>query len=70
MWAPSWNWIRGGPCRRTTSMPRQYTPREWPVPSAFIAASFGVFAYFYPILAGVRLPPEAFRRWMWFPTWI
>ena len=38
--APPWNRSCGGPPRRTTSMPRQNTPREWPVPSAFIAASF------------------------------
>ena len=38
--APSWNRSCGGPSRRKTSMPRQNTPCEWPVPSAFIAASF------------------------------
>src|SRR5262245_30658797 len=37
--APSWNCRCGGPWRRTTSMPRQNTPCECPVPSAFIAAS-------------------------------
>ena len=38
--APPCNWSCGGPPRRTTSTSRQSTPCEWPVPSAFIAASF------------------------------
>ena len=38
--APPWNSRRGGPSPRTTSTPRHSTSGEWPVPSAFIAASF------------------------------
>ena len=38
--APSWKRSIGGPPALKTSIPSQYTPREWPVPSAFIAASF------------------------------
>lgn len=38
--APPCNRSCGGPNVRKTSMSFQRTPREWPVPSAFIAASF------------------------------
>ena len=38
--APPCNCSCGGPPRRTTSTSRHSTPCEWPVPSAFIAASF------------------------------
>lgn len=38
--------------------------------AAFLAVSAGLFVYFYPILSAAALPDaEAFRRWMWFPTW-
>jgi dolichyl-phosphate-mannose--protein O-mannosyl transferase len=36
----------------------------------FLAASALLFAYFYPILAGVRIDADAFSRWMWFRSWI
>lgn len=38
--APPCNRSCGGPNVRNTSMSFQSTPREWPVPSAFIVASF------------------------------
>lgn len=28
------------------------------------------FLFFYPILSGMPIPSEAFRRWMWFSSWI
>jgi dolichyl-phosphate-mannose--protein O-mannosyl transferase len=35
---------------------------------ATVVAAF--FIYFFPILAGLRIPSETFRKWMWFSTWI
>lgn len=37
---------------------------------AYLAVSAGVFAYFFPILAALRIPAEKFRDWMWFRSWI
>lgn len=31
---------------------------------------FGCFFYFFPILAALPIPANAFMRWMWFPSWI
>ncbi|MEG3123461.1 phospholipid carrier-dependent glycosyltransferase [Sphingomonas sp. GB1N7] len=37
---------------------------------AFLALSAGLFLIFYPIISAAALPdPQAFQRWMWFPTW-
>ena len=37
---------------------------------AFIVLSGTMFVYFYPILSAAALPDaQAFRHWMWFPTW-
>ena len=42
--------------------------RDWD--TAFVAVSAVLFVYFYPILSAAALPDaDAFRRWMWFPTW-
>jgi dolichyl-phosphate-mannose--protein O-mannosyl transferase len=30
----------------------------------------GVFVYFFPILAALRIPGEGFRKWMWFRSWV
>ena len=36
----------------------------------FMAAALGLFIYFFPILAGLRIPSDSFRNWMWFQSWI
>lgn len=36
----------------------------------FVFLCFSLFVDFYPILSGIPMPPEAFRRWMWFQSWI
>lgn len=36
----------------------------------FLGAALGLFLYFFPILAGLRIPTESFRQWMWFRSWI
>ena len=36
----------------------------------FAAAACAIFVYFFPILSGIRIPSETFRKWMWFSTWI
>lgn len=37
---------------------------------AFVAISAGLFVLFYPILSAAALPgAQAFRYWMWFPSW-
>lgn len=36
----------------------------------FLAASFAMFVYFFPVLAALRIPSESFRKWMWFRSWI
>ena len=42
--------------------------RHWD--TTFVAVSAVLFVYFYPILSAAALPDaDAFRRWMWFPTW-
>jgi dolichyl-phosphate-mannose--protein O-mannosyl transferase len=45
--------------------------RGWPpVRWAFLVLTIAVFAYFFPILAALRVPSEAFVKWMWLPSWI
>jgi dolichyl-phosphate-mannose-protein mannosyltransferase len=39
---------------------------EW----AFLAASLGVFVYFFPILAALKISSDDFIKWMWFRSWI
>jgi dolichyl-phosphate-mannose--protein O-mannosyl transferase len=40
------------------------------LPAAFLALSFGLFAYFYPIISAAPLPSDrAFEHWMWLSTW-
>ena len=42
--------------------------RNWD--ESYAILSFGLFAYFYPILSAAALSgPLAFHRWMWFKTW-
>ncbi len=36
----------------------------------FLGASFGLFIYFFPILAAIKIPENAFQHWMWFRSWI
>jgi dolichyl-phosphate-mannose-protein mannosyltransferase len=36
----------------------------------FLAISFGLFVYFFPVLAALKIPSEDFRRWMWFWSWV
>jgi dolichyl-phosphate-mannose-protein mannosyltransferase len=36
----------------------------------FLGVSCGVFVYFFPILAGLKIPAQDFRKWMWFRSWI
>jgi dolichyl-phosphate-mannose--protein O-mannosyl transferase len=42
---------------------------DW-VKWVFLGASFGLFIYFFPILAGLRIPANSFQNWMWFRSWI
>ena len=38
---------------------------------AFLLLAVGLFVWFYPILSAAPLDgPQAFRRWMWFATWL
>jgi dolichyl-phosphate-mannose--protein O-mannosyl transferase len=37
---------------------------------AFLCITFALFVYFFPILAALKIPSEAFRNWMWLPSWI
>jgi dolichyl-phosphate-mannose--protein O-mannosyl transferase len=47
-----------------------YQRKDRWLPAAFLLLSFGLFAYFYPILSAAPLPGErAFERWMWLSTW-
>jgi dolichyl-phosphate-mannose--protein O-mannosyl transferase len=40
------------------------------LPATFIALSFGLFVYFYPIISAAPLPNDrAFEHWMWLSTW-
>ncbi|HYZ47325.1 MAG TPA: glycosyltransferase family 39 protein [Sphingomonas sp.] len=47
-----------------------YRREERWLPAGFIALSFVLFAYFYPILSAAPLPDDrAFEHWMWLSTW-
>ncbi|NNM77915.1 phospholipid carrier-dependent glycosyltransferase [Sphingomonas sp. ID1715] len=47
-----------------------YRVKERWLPATFLAVSFGLFAYFYPILSAAPLPnDQAFLNWMWLSTW-
>lgn len=47
-----------------------YRDKERWLPAGFLAVSFGLFAYFYPILSAAPLPnDQAFQHWMWLSTW-
>ncbi|HEV2569360.1 glycosyltransferase family 39 protein [Sphingomonas sp.] len=47
-----------------------YRVKERWLPAGFLAVSFGLFTYFYPILSAAPLPnDQAFHRWMWLSTW-
>jgi dolichyl-phosphate-mannose-protein mannosyltransferase len=43
--------------------------RDW-VAYVVLGATFGFFAYFFPILAALPIPANGFMKWMWFSTWI
>ena len=66
--AIGWFFYRGAP--RSAELlawaPRTSAILGW----VFLGAACGLFAYFYPILSGMPLPGDAFRRWMWFSSWI
>jgi dolichyl-phosphate-mannose-protein mannosyltransferase len=36
----------------------------------FLGVATAFFIYFFPISAGLRIPAESFRKWMWFSSWI
>jgi dolichyl-phosphate-mannose-protein mannosyltransferase len=36
----------------------------------FLFVAFGLFVYFFPILAALQIPADNFRRYMWFQSWI
>ena len=43
--------------------------RGWDAAILLVAA--GLFVWFYPILSSAALSgPQAFRRWMWFDSWM
>lgn len=42
---------------------------DWPRWS-FVVLSFGIFVYFFPILAALKIPTHQFRDWMWLHSWI
>lgn len=44
--------------------------RRWWLPLLIVVAAVAAFAYWYPVLAGVPLPEEAWRHRMWFESWI
>lgn len=47
-----------------------YRRQERWLPAGFLALSFALFAYFYPILSAAPLPnDQAFHHWMWLSTW-
>ncbi len=47
----------------------QWAKHKW-ARWVYLSAAFGLFIYFFPILAGLRIPVNSFRDWMWFSTWI
>lgn len=36
----------------------------------FLVLALGLFAYFYPILAALKIPASSFTRYMWLESWI
>jgi dolichyl-phosphate-mannose--protein O-mannosyl transferase len=36
----------------------------------FLSCCLGLFIYFFPILAALRIPAGSFVKWMWLRTWI
>ncbi len=40
------------------------------LPWAYLGVSAAVFAFFYPVLAGLRITSDSFRKWTWFQSWI
>ena len=47
-----------------------YRRQERWLPAAFMLLTFGLFAYFYPIISSQALPNDrAFEHWMWLSTW-
>ena len=50
-------WQRGGMARRAVAL-------------GVVAASCGMFAWFYPIISAAPLDgPRAFEHWMWLKSW-
>ncbi len=44
---------------------------KWPGTKwIFLGASLGMFIYFFPLLAALKIPAPSFRDWMWSPRWI
>jgi dolichyl-phosphate-mannose-protein mannosyltransferase len=43
--------------------------QKW-APWLLIYACALAFIFFFPILSGMPIPAESFRRWMWFSSWI
>jgi dolichyl-phosphate-mannose--protein O-mannosyl transferase len=55
-----WNWRPNGVDSRVPQL----------AVGAYMAVVLGGFIFFYPILAGVHVPWEAWHARMWFPKWI
>ncbi len=36
----------------------------------FLGTACILFLYFFPVLAGFKIPANSFRQWMWFQSWI
>ncbi len=36
----------------------------------YAGITWAVFAWFYPVLSGIRIPTSAFSEWMWLSSWI
>ncbi len=43
--------------------------KHWPR-LLFLAVSFALFIYFFPILSALKIPGDSFQKWMWRPSWI
>lgn len=41
-----------------------------PIRWAYLLVAGAIFAYFYPILAAVKIPTESYSQWMWLRSWI
>ncbi|MBL7715779.1 MAG: phospholipid carrier-dependent glycosyltransferase [Bdellovibrionales bacterium] len=37
---------------------------------AIAGSCLGLFIYFFPVLSGIKIQSETFRRWMWLQSWI